>query len=216
VETAKADPEVQKLVGEAAQKGDRITRREVKQLNDEYTAMSSDLLPPEIKEKASQGSLPPRHLAPLVKEMEKLPDPQMEEIKKEVAENPDLDTVKRMTSEAKNLAKYLDAASQVETLRESSIDLELALDEALRLDCLNITADLIKQASQLEQNVGKLYTNWKKLGSFADRLYVETGASNPHLRSLLSCLEKLTSEAIEVRLDEGGEKIIRLRITTEE
>jgi hypothetical protein len=216
VETAKADPKVQQLVGEAAQKGDRITRREVKQLNDQYTAMSSDLLPPEIKEKASEGSLPPRHLAPLVKEMEKLPDSQMEEIKKEVAQNPDLDTVKRMTTNAKNLAKYLDAASQVETLREASIDLELALGEALRLDCLNITADLVKQASQLEQNVGKLYTNWKKLGSFADRLYVETGASNPHLRSLLSCLEKLTSEAIEVRLDEGGKKIIRLRITTEE
>lgn len=216
LETAKADPEVQQLVSEAAQKGDRITRREVKQLTDEHTAMSSDLLPPEIKEKASEGILPPRHLAPLIKEMEKLPDLQIEEIKKEIAENPDLDTVKRMTSEAKSLAKYLDAASQVETLRGSSVDLELALEEALRLDCLNITADLVKQAINLEQTVGKLYTNWKKLGSFADRLYVETGASNPHLRSLLSCLEKLTSEAIEVRLDEGGEKIIRLRISTEE
>lgn len=216
VETAKADPEVQQLVGEAAQKGDRITRREVKQLTDEHTAMTSDLLPSEIKEKAAEGTLPPRHLAPLVKEMEKLPDPQIEEIKKEVSQNPDVDTVKKMTSEAKNLAKYLDSASQVETLRGSSVDLEIALEEALRLDCLNITADLMKQASQLEQNIGKLYTNWKKLGSYADRLYVETGASTPSLRSLLSCLEKLTSEAIEVRLDEEGEKLIRLRITTEE
>jgi hypothetical protein len=216
VETAKAEPEVQKLVSEAAQKGDRITRREVKQLSDEWTAMSSELLPAEVKEKASEGSLPPRHLAPLVKEMEKLPDNQIEEIKKEVAHNPDVDTVKRMTSTAKNLAKYLDAAAQVQTLRESAIDLEMALDEALRLDCLNITADLVKQATQLEQNVGKLYTTWKKLGSLADRLYVETGASNPHLRSLLTCLERLTGEVIEVSLDEAGENTVRLRVMSEE
>lgn len=216
VETAKADPEIQKLISEAAQEGDRITRREVKQLTDEYTAMSSDLLPPEIKDKASEGVLPPRHLAPLVKEMEKLPDNHIEDIKKEMAEKPDVDTVKSLTSTAKSLAKYLDTANQVETLRESNIDLELALDEALRLDCLSITAELMKQATQLEQNVGKLYTNWKKLGSLADRLYVETGASNPNLRSLLTSLEKLTSEAIEVRLDEAGEKIVRLRVITEE
>jgi hypothetical protein len=216
METAKADPEVQKLVSEAAQQGDRITRKEVKQLTDEYTAMSSDLLPSEVKEKASDGSLPPRHLAPLVKELEKLPDDRIEEIKQEIARNPDVDTVKSMTSNAKSLAKYLDAAAQVETLRESNLDLEMALDEALRLDCLNITADLVKQATQLEQNVGKFYTNWKKLGSVADRLYVETGASTPHLRSLLSCLEKLTSEVIELRLDEAGEKMLRLRFLSEE
>ena len=64
VETAKSAPEIQRLVSEAAQKGDRITRREVKQLGDEWTAMSSELLPDEVKEKATEGSLPARHLAP--------------------------------------------------------------------------------------------------------------------------------------------------------
>jgi hypothetical protein len=216
VETAKAEPEVQKIVSEAAQKGDRITRREVKQLTDEYTAMNSDLLPDNIKEKAVDGLLPPRHLAPLVKELEKLPEPQINDIKKEVEENPDVETVKQMTSTAKNLAKYLDSAAQVETLRESAVDVEQALDEALRLDCLNITADLVKQATNLEQSVAKLYTLWKKVGSIADRLYVETGASTPNLRSLLSCLEKLTSEVVEVRLDDGGDKIVRLRIISDE
>ncbi len=74
VETAKSAPEIQKLVSDAARQGERITRREVKQLADEWTAMSSDLLPDEVKEKASDGSLPARHLAPLVKELEKLQD----------------------------------------------------------------------------------------------------------------------------------------------
>lgn len=216
VETAKAEPEIQKLVSEAAQKGDRITRREVKQLTDEYTAMNSDLLPDSVKEKAVDGSLPPRHLAPLVKELEKLPEEQISEIQKEIESNPDVDTIKQMTSTAKSLSKYLDSAAQVETLRDSAVDIESALQEALRLDCLSLTADLMKQATNLEQNVGKLYTLWKKLGSIADRLYVETGSSTPSLRSLLSCLEKLTSEVIELRLDEEGEKIIRLRIMTDE
>jgi hypothetical protein len=216
VETAKSAPEVQRLVSEAAQKGDRITRREVKQLSDEWTAMSSELLPDEVKEKAAEGSLPPRHLAPLVKEMEKLPDSHLGAIQKEAAENPDVDTIKMLTSEARNLAKYLDAAAQVQTIRQASIDLEMALEEALRLDCLNTAADLVKQATQLEQTVAKLYTTWKRLGNLSDRLYVDTGASNPHLRSLLTCLESLTSEVIEVRLDEAGDRTVRLRVVTDE
>ncbi len=56
VETAKSSPEVQQMVTDAASKGDRITRREVKQLSDEWMAMNSDLLPEEVKEKASTGS----------------------------------------------------------------------------------------------------------------------------------------------------------------
>jgi hypothetical protein len=123
-----------------------------------------------------------------------------------------VDTVKMMTSTAKNLAKYLDAGAQVETLRNSSVDLAMALDEAVRLDCLNTAADLLKQANQLEKMVGRLYTTWKRVGSLSDRLYVDTGASNPGLRSLINCLEKLTGEEIEVPLDEVGEKTIRLRI----
>ncbi|BAZ46122.1 hypothetical protein NIES4102_31510 [Chondrocystis sp. NIES-4102] len=214
VETAKAAPEIQQLISEAAQKGDRITRREVKQLADEWTAMSSELLPEEVKEKAVQGSLPARHLAPLVREMEKLPDSHLVEIKKEIAESPDIDTVKLMTTEAKNLAKYLDAAAQVQTLRDKAVDMELALEEALRLDCINTAADLVKQATTLEQTVGKLYTTWKRMGNVADRLYVETGASNPHLRSLLTCLESLTNDTIEVPLDEEGERIVRLKVIT--
>ena len=74
VETAKSAPEVQQLVTDAAERGDRITRREVKQLSDEWLAMSSDLIPDEVKEQAASGATPPRFIAPLVKELEKLPE----------------------------------------------------------------------------------------------------------------------------------------------
>ena len=144
--------------------------------------------------------------------MEKLPDIHLQELQKEVAKNPDVDTVKIITKDAKNLGKYLDAAAQVETINKSSVNVEMALDEALRLDCLNTAADLVKQANNLEGIVAKLYTTWKRLNSLSDRLYVDTGASNPHLRSLLSCLESLTNEVMEVDLDETGEKTVRLKI----
>ncbi|NER51377.1 MAG: hypothetical protein F6J92_32865, partial [Symploca sp. SIO1A3] len=85
----------------------------------------------------------------------------------------------------------------------------------LRLQCLNTAADLVKQASVLEQTIGKLYTTWKRLGNLSDRLYVDTGASTPQLRSLLNCIESLTGEIIEVPLDETGEQIIRLKVITE-
>ena len=212
IETAKSSPEVQKPISEAAHSGDRITRREVKQLADEWTAMSSELLPDEIKEKAADGSLPSRHLAPLVKELEKLPDSHLVSLQHEAAENPDVDTVKHLTTSARNLSKYLDAAAQVQTLKKFPLDLELALEEALRLDCLNTAADLVKQATQLEQFAAKLFTTWKRLGTLSDRLYVDTGASTPNLRSLLTALEGLTQEVIEVQLDESGERSVRLRI----
>lgn len=215
VETAKSSPEVQQMVSEAASAGTQITRREVKELTDQWLTTSSELLPDEIKTKAVDGSLPPKHLAPLLREMEKLPDTHIEAIQTEVANKPDIDTVKTMTSEAKNLSKYLDAAGQVQTLKKTRLDLELALEEALRLDCLNTTADMVKQATNLEQLVTKLFTTWKRLGNLADRLYVDTGASNPHLRSMLMSLEGLTSEVIEVPLDESGEKTVRLKIMAE-
>lgn len=215
VETAKSSPEIQQLVADAAQKGDRITRREVKQLTDEWTAMSSELLPDEVKEKAADRSIPSRYLAPLVKELEKLPDSHVSALQVDVATNPTVDTLKQATTDARNLAKYLDAAAQVQAINQSSVDVEMALSEAMRLGCLNTASDLVKQAAQLEQSIAKLYTTWKRLGSLADRLYVDTGASTPSLRSLITCIERLSGEVIEVPLDDMGDRTIRLRILTD-
>ena len=215
VETAKSSPEIQQLVTEAAQKGDRITRREVRQLSDEWTAMTSDLIPEEVKAKAADHTLPPRYLAPLVKELEKLPDSHISALQVDVATNPTIDTLKQATSDARNLAKYLDAAAQVQAINQSSVDVEMALSEAMRLGCLNTTSDLVKQAAQLEQSIAKLYTTWKRLGNLADRLYVDTGASTPNLRSLITSLERLSGEVIEVPLDDLGDRTIRLRIVSD-
>jgi hypothetical protein len=215
VETAQSPPEVQQLVSNAAQGGDRITRREVKQLADEWIAVTSELLPEEVKEKAADRSLPPKYVAPLVRELEKLPESHQKEIQREAAENPDVDTIKQLTSDAKNLSKYLDTAAQVQTIDRNIVDLEMALEEALRIGCLNVAVDLVKQSAQLEQTAVKLYTGWKRLASIADRLYVDTGASTPNLRSLITCVERITGQVIEVPLDEAGERSVRLQMLTD-
>jgi hypothetical protein len=212
IETAKSVPEVQQMVTEAAQKGDKITRREVRQLTDEWTAMSSELLPEQVREKAAENTLPPRYIAPLVKEMEKLPQAHQIPLQEEIAANPDVDTIKQATTEARNLAKYLKGAAQVQVLNQEQVDIETALVEAQRIGCLNVAADLVNQASQLEQSIAKLYMTWKKIGNLSDRLYVDTGASTPHLRSLLTCLESLSGEVMEVELGGAVERTIRLQI----
>ena len=133
--------------------------------------------------------------------------------------NPDVDTLKQVTSEARYLSKYIAAASQVQAIDPDVVDLEQALDEALRIGCLNSAADLVNQATQLEQAATKLYTAWKRLNNLADRVYVDSGASTPNLRSLLSALTPLTNELIEVQLgnpDSPASRTVRLQIMPDE
>lgn len=216
VETAQAEPEVQELVGDAARRGDRITRREVRQLSDDWTAMSSELLPEEIREKVVDQTIPTRYVAPLVKHLQNLPQSHQDSIRQAMIDHPDLDTLKQVTTEARSLTRYLEAAPQVQALNHEEINIENALEEALRLGCLNSTAELVNQAAQLESAIAKLYTTWKRVNSLSERLYVDTGASTPSLRSLLKSLERLSGASIEFYFgDPRGENFshtIRLKL----
>ncbi|HTL89990.1 MAG TPA: hypothetical protein VL134_11355 [Leptolyngbya sp.] len=216
VETAQSEPEVQQLVGDAAKRGDRITRREVRQLSDDWTAMSSDLLPEELRQKVVDQTIPTRYVAPLIRHLEKLPESHQSSIRRAIADQPDLDTLKQATGEARSLSRYLEAAPQVQAMNDQSIDIEQALDEAMRLGCLNSAAELVNQAAQLEHAIAKLYTTWKRVNSLSDRLYEETGASTPNLRSMLKSMERLSSSAIEFYFgDPRGENFsytIRLKL----
>ncbi|HEY9737738.1 MAG TPA: hypothetical protein V6D06_15710 [Trichocoleus sp.] len=218
METAQSAPEVQQMVSDAARKGDHITRREVRQISDEWTAMTSDLLPEEVREKAANNTIPTRYLAPLVREMEKLPESHQQTLKTEITINPDVDTLKQVTSEARYLAKYIGAASQVQSISGGGVELETALEEALRVGCLSATADMVTQAAQLEQTAAKLFTTWKRLNKLAERVYVDSGESTPNLRSLLAALAPLTSEIVEIQLgdtDSPLSRTIRWRLLDE-
>jgi hypothetical protein len=216
VETAQAALEVQQIITDTAKQGNNITRREVRQLSDEWMAVTSDLLPESVREKAANQTIPARYLAPLVKQMERLPEVHQVVLRETIAGSPDMETLKQVTTEARYLARYLESAQQVRTLTTGNLNLEMALEEALRLGCLNSTAELVSQSAQMEQLVAKLYTTWRRIMQLSDRLYVDTGASTPHLRSLLNALDRLTGESVQVTLGdakgEGWFRHIRLKI----
>lgn len=217
LETAQAPLEVQQMITDAARDGKKITRQQVKQIAEEWTAVTSDLLPEIVREKAASNNLPSRYLAPLVKEMEKLPESHQFTLHEEVEANPDIETIKQATQSARYLARYLESAAQVQTIQNTSFDLEMALEEALRLDCLNLAADLVAQAAQVEQAMTKLYTSWKRLGGLSERLYLESGASTPHLRQLLDSLAPVSGETLSLPLgDLATGRTIRLQVLPDE
>ena len=216
METAEADPEVQLMIGEAANEGQQITRKQVRQLTDEFTAATSPLLPEEIRQRTAENLLPPRAVAPLVKELAKLPEDQQDDLRKVLREEPELERVKDVTSTARWLSKAAEAGLAVRAFQQGELDLPKAMQEAQRLDALGLLADAVGQAQALESAVLKLHTSWRRLGGLQERLWVESGSSTPHLRELLNALQTLSGSTLRVSLGElAGGKRVRLQLVEE-
>ena len=216
LETAQAEPEVQLMIAEAANEGQPITRKQVRRLADEFTAATSPLLPEEIRQRTAENLLPPRAVAPLVKELAKLPEEQQDELRKVLREEPELDRVKEVTSTARWLTKAAEASLAVRAFQVDHLDFEKALQEAQRIDALGLLADAVGQAQALEAAVLKLHTSWRRLGGLQERLWVESGSSTPHLRELLTVLQSLSGATMRVSLGElAGGKRVRLQLVEE-
>ena len=212
--TAKAALPVQQLVNTAANEGEWITRHQVKRFDDEFTAASSDLLPDEVRQRTQAQALPPKVVAPLVKELNRLPKEQQEQLRQELALTPELDAVKATTQTARSMAKALEAALALNTLRDSSLDMGKALGEAQHLEVLGVLAEILRHAKQIEQAANQLNCSWKLLGDLHERLWLESGGSSPHLRQLLETLESLSGSPIQVSLGAlGGQDQHQVEIT---
>jgi len=216
LETAQADPEVQLMIAEAANEGQEITRKQVRRLSDEFTAATSPLLPEEIRQRTADNLLPPRAVAPLVKELAKLPEGQQEELRRVLREEPELERVKDVTSTARWLSKAAEAGLAVRAFQQGQLDFDKALQEAQRLDALGLLADAVGQAQALESAVLKLHTSWRRLGGLQERLWLESGSSTPHLREVLTALQSLSGSTLRVSLGElAGGKRVRLQLVEE-
>ena len=216
LETAQADPEVQLMIAEAANEGQEITRKQVRRLSDEFTAATSPLLPEEIRQRTAENLLPPRAVAPLVKELAKLPEEQQDDLRKVLREEPELDRVKEVTSTARWLSKAAEASLAVRAFQYDQLNFEKALQEAQRIDALGLLADAVGQAQALEAAVLKLHTSWRRLGGLQERLWVEAGSSTPHLKELLTALQSLSGSTMRVSLGElAGGKRVRLQLVEE-
>jgi hypothetical protein len=216
LETAQADPEVQQMISEAANEGQQITRKQVRRLHDEFTAATSPLLPEEIRQRTADNLLPPRVVAPLVKELAKLPEDQQEDLRRVLREEPELERVKDVTLTARWLSRTSEAGLAVRAFQQGELDLEKAIQEAQRLDVLGILSDAVNQAQQVEGAVLRLHTSWRRLNGLQERLWVESGSSTPHLRELITALQTLSGNTMRVSLGElGGGKRVRLQLVEE-
>lgn len=216
LETAQAAPEVQLMISEAANEGQEITRKQVRRLTDEFTAATSPLLPEEIRQRTQENLLPPRVVAPLVRELAKLPEPQQEDLRRVLRDEPELDRVKDVTSTARWIHKATESGVAVRAFQQGELNLEKAMQEAQRLDALGLLADAVGQAQALESAVLKLHTSWRRLGGLQERLWVESGSSTPHLREVLSALQSLSGATLRVSLGElAGGKRVRLQLVEE-
>ena len=216
LETAQAEPEVQQMISEAANEGQQITRKQVRRLHDEFTAATSPLLPEEIRQRTADNLLPPRAVAPLVRELARLPEPQQDDLRAVLREEPELDRVRDVTNTARWLSRVAEAGVAVRALQQLDLDLEGAIQEAMRLDVLGILCDAVRQAQQLESAVLKLHTSWRRLNGLQERLWVESGSSTPRLRELITALQTLSGATLRVSLGElAGGKRLRLQLVEE-
>jgi hypothetical protein len=216
LETAQADPEVQVMIGEAANEGQQISRKQVRLLHDEFLAATSPLLPEEIRQRTADNLLPPRAVAPLVRELAKLPEDQQDDLRRVLRDEPELERVKDVTSTARWLSKAAEASLAVRAFQQGELDFDKALQEAQRLDALGLLADAVGQAQALEAAVLKLHTSWRRLGGLQERLWLESGSSTPHLRELLTALQSLSGSTLRVSLGElAGGKRVRLQLVEE-
>jgi hypothetical protein len=104
----------------------------------------------------------------------------------------------------------------VRAFQQGELDLEKAMQEALRLDALGLLSDAVGQAQALEAAVLKLHTSWRRLNGLQERLWVESGSSTPHLRELLTALQTLSGNTLRVSLGElAGGKRVRLQLVEE-
>ena len=216
LETAQAEPEVQQMISEAANGGLPITRKQVRRLSDEFLAATSPLLPEEIRQRTAENLLPPRAVAPLVKELARLPEEQQDDLRRVLRDDPELERVKDVTHTARWLHRAAEASLAVRAFQQGDLDFEKALQEAQRLDALGLLADAVGQAQALESAVLKLHTSWRRLGGLQERLWVESGSSTPHLRELLTALQSLSGSTLRVSLGElAGGKRLRLQLVEE-
>ena len=216
METAQAEPEVQLMISEAANEGQEITRKQVRRLTDEFTAATSPLLPEEIRQRTQENLLPPKAVAPLVRELAKLPEPQQDDFRRVLRDDPELDCIKDVTSTARWITKATASGEAVRAFQQGELDLEKAMQEAQRLDALGLLADAVGQAQALESAVLKLHTSWRRLGGLQERLWVESGSSTPYLRDVLNALQSLSGATLRVSLGElAGGKRVRLQLVEE-
>ena len=224
IETAQAAPEVQQLVSDRlreAEEGEgeaRITQREVKRLGDEWTAMTSELLPIEIREKAADNTIPARYLTPARPRTRKA----ARRASNLSAARSGSDSRRRHREASHRRSALFGKISGGGGAGASYQHRSAGRRNGVRRGAANRLSQQHRRTSQsgspARQTVAKLYTTWRRVNSLAERVYLDSGASTPQLRSLLDHLNPLTQSTLQVTIGEVGNnaRTIQLSIATDE
>ena len=141
------------------------------ELSDEFTSATSPLLPDEIRQRTQENLLPPKIVAPLAKELSKLPENLQNDLRSILKESPDVDSIKEVTIAARCIGKTNDASLSLRALQRDDVDLDKATQEAQRIDALGYLADALTQAKSIEAAVLRLHSSWRRLGDINERLF---------------------------------------------
>lgn len=198
-----AGQEVRELIKQQALESEGILKKgDVAAIKNEWDIVTSEVLPESVKEKVQNGSLPAPKVAPLVKELNDLPEDLSSQFVEEIAASDgfDADELRQTTKDAKSLNKILDKLPLVACLSDLDKDAVVAetLQESLYID---LVGKVSVGAEQVQKLAVKLYQSHAKLSKEIDKLYCETGASTPHLRQLLVGLDVLAGETIKIETD---------------
>lgn len=198
-----AGQEVRQLVKQQALESETVLKKgDVAAIRNEWDIVTSEILPESVKEKVQNGSLPAPKVAPLVKELNDLPEDLSSQFVEEIAASDgfDADELRQTTKDAKSLNKILDKLPLVACLSDLDKDAVVAetLQESLYID---LVGKVSVGAEQVQKLAVKLYQSHAKLSKEIDKLYCETGASTPHLRQLLVGLDVLAGETIKIETD---------------
>lgn len=186
---------------------------DVRNACDAIDAKNADIFTDDFKAKIENGSIPIAKAAGLFRELDRLPEDHAKGYAEQIAASPNpVEEIKAITASAKAVATMYDLAGQVNAA--SGCDIDFIAEESIRLGAESTVAKVLKQARDVQTLAGKLYTAVKKLGSSADRLYVDTGATTPHTRGLIAALESLFSNGC-IRVDLGDSPIMLQVIDSE-
>lgn len=179
----------------------RLTKPNYQEIEKRIKASRSELLPDEIKEKVRDKSIPEKTACKLVKGLEELPKSRQSmaiEISDSFEGGFTAEGIEVLTQEVDAIAKIYKNFDSVLTLVGQGLDVDALVDEACQAEMSSEVARFITACAGLESLARKLRSAHKTLSSLGERLFVDSGANHPNIRTLLGYTDTLTQECIRI------------------
>ena len=194
-----APAEARAIIKEMAmEEGPVLRKGDIRQKIDEWEATTSDILPASIKKRLNDGSLPVAKVAPVVRELQQMPEQLAIHFTEELSE-PEFvaEELKQVHKDAKNVNKIVEKLPNIPAIPEELNEgiINESLGDSIYID---FTAKVVSLAEKVQTYATRLYSAHRALSNAVDKLYCETGASHPHLRQMIAGLDTLAGRTVKI------------------